>query len=236
MNKIEPTQHPFPHVWMGGDLGDYRICDSTYNGYELASLPPLPFDKFEGDFQWLLGQPSPFDFDDRFRQFWSNYDSVEKWKAEAPECKSKLLVDCAMRGALVPNAFFTFMDSIELVTRLRSPTDCYFEYPRTLIPYPTSHGGHFLHFYSDSQHCCLWYLYIDPQQRCAVVVSDDLSEPHDDDFWCNERGHIMRCAPSFESFIYRLWIEDEIWFRLVNNDQPLTPEMTEYLRFYKPDG
>lgn len=235
MNEIEPIQHPFPHVWIGGDLGDYRLCDSTYNGYEFASLPPIPNDDFDRDFQWLLRQPSPFAFDSHFRQFWNNYDSLEKWKAEALECKTSLLADSTNRGAQIPIEFLTFMDNIELVTRLRSPTDCYFEYPRKLIPYPTTHGGHFVHFYSDSQYCCLWYLYIDPQQRCVVVASDDLSEPHDDDFWYNERGHITQCAPSFESFIYRLWIENEIWFRLVEKDQPLTPEMTEYLRFYNSE-
>ena len=29
--------------------------------------------------------------------------------------------------------------------------------------------------------------------------------------------------------MYRLWIESEIWFRLVEQDQPLTDEMQEYL-------
>ncbi len=170
MTEIEQHQYPFPPIWIGGDLGDYRLCDSTYCGYELASLPPLPDDELNGDFQWLMRQPSPFDFDSRFRQFWSNYDDLEKWKGKSPECKTLLLANAEIHGAGIPAAFLRFMDNIDLVTRIRSPTDCHFEYPQNVIPYPTCHGGHFVHFYSDSQSCCLWYLYIDPQQRCIVTA------------------------------------------------------------------
>lgn len=235
MNEIEPQQSPFPHIWIGGDLEEYRLCDSTYEGYELATLPPLKNVEFTGDFRWLLNEQSPLDFDQRYHQSWSDYDNFEKWKANASKSKTLLLAESTKLGVQIPDVFFAFMDNTDLVARLWSPTDCYFEYPRTLIPYPASHGGYFVHFYSDSQYCCLWYLYIDPMQRCVVVASDDLSEPHTDDFWHNEHGHIVLCAPSFESFIYRLWIENEIWYRLVREDQPLTPEMIEYLRFYKPD-
>ncbi|MEX1232340.1 MAG: hypothetical protein WEB58_18995 [Planctomycetaceae bacterium] len=234
MNFLEVWRFGFPPIWVGSDLSDYRTADGTYDRYPLSSLPPTPDDEFNGDFQWLLSQPSPMDYDRRFQEFWTNYDALEKWKAEAPDRKSSLLCEAVDRNIKIPDAFFNFMDDIDLVARLRSPTDCYFDYPATVIPYPTAHCGHFIHFWSDSQHCCMWYLYIDPQQNCVVVASGAfLEEPHDDAFWQNEREQIVYCAPSFESFIWRLWIENEIWFRLVERDQPLTSEMKQYLHFYE---
>ena len=40
------------------------------------------------------------------------------------------------------------------------------------------------------------------------------------------------CAASFSDFIYRLWIENEIWFRLQLESRPLTEEQERYVGFY----
>ncbi|QDU98277.1 hypothetical protein [Lignipirellula cremea] len=238
----QQTPPPFPQVWIGTDLGDYRTCTGTYQGYDLSTVPPLPEDRFDGSFAWLLSQPSPFTFDKRFGEFWTNYDSLEKRKTDAPQSKAALLQESSRLGVEIPAAFFLFLDNLELVTRIRSCTDCYFEYAQTLLPHPEPPGGHFVHFYSDSQYCCLWYLYIDPQQRCYVVASDDLTEPVDEnsdqETWRKHYGGpALLCAWSFESFVYRLWIENEIWYRLNLKDQPpLLEEMRDYLAFYASDA
>jgi len=230
MNFLESRRYSFPAVWIGGDLEDYRICDSTYNLYDIGSLPPLPGDELNGSFDWLIRHPSPLDFDERFRDGWGITDG---WNNYTRDSKAELMAACQESNVHIPPEFFRFMDNIDLVTRIRSPTDCEFVYPRAIIPYPSSHAGHFVHFYSDSQDCWLWYLYIDPEQNCVVIAADDfLDEPHDDEYWYNEHGHMNLCASSFESFMFRLWIENEIWFRLVQNDLPLTHQMIEYLRFY----
>jgi hypothetical protein len=36
------------------------------------------------------------------------------------------------------------------------------------------------------------------------------------------------CAPSFEAFLYRFWMENMIWFNLVERE-PLTEEQRQYL-------
>lgn len=225
-------QFPFPPIWIGGDLQEYRSAAGTYDRYEAESLPPLPQEPFRGDFAWLFEQPSPLEYDDRHKAGWTTYGGLEKWPAGAARCKALLTADAAMRGVRIPEPFFAFMDDVQLVSRLRSPTDCCFVYPDALIESPAPSGGHFVHFYSDSQDCYLWYLYIDRQGRSAVVASDDLTEPQDETFWENEREQIVLCATSFESFLYRTWIENEIWYRLVKHDQPLTAEMHDYLRHY----
>ena len=40
------------------------------------------------------------------------------------------------------------------------------------------------------------------------------------------------CAPSFEQFIYRLWMENEIWYALAWDKQPLTPLQQAYVDHY----
>ena len=38
----------------------------------------------------------------------------------------------------------------------------------------------------------------------------------------------LLCAPTFEDFILRFWLENTIWFSL-NEARPLTSEQSEYL-------
>jgi hypothetical protein len=40
------------------------------------------------------------------------------------------------------------------------------------------------------------------------------------------------CADTFLEFIWRFWIENEIWFVLSVDKQPLTPAQDKYIRHY----
>jgi hypothetical protein len=227
------TQFPFPRVWIAGDLGDYRPCESTYCRYDCQSLPPLPADPLNGSYSWLEYQPSPLAFDKRFAKEWDS-KAVGSWKECWDVVRPRLIAHANQCGAAIPDTFMTFFSNVELVTRMRSPTACFFRASDQLISFPSAHGGHFIHFLSDSQNCYEWYLYIDPRQRHCVVASiEDLADSAlPAQFWENDRGEIVACESTFESFILRLWMENEIWFRLVEHDQPLTREMTEYLNHY----
>ncbi|MEM7371988.1 MAG: hypothetical protein AAF587_25455 [Bacteroidota bacterium] len=41
------------------------------------------------------------------------------------------------------------------------------------------------------------------------------------------------CAPSFEEFIYRFWIENEIWFKTIWDKVELSQEEQQYANFFK---
>ncbi len=41
------------------------------------------------------------------------------------------------------------------------------------------------------------------------------------------------CAKNFAEFIWRFWIENEIWFALALNDHSLTPPEREYVDHYR---
>jgi len=222
---------PFPPVWIGGDLGEFRPCDSTYCRYDYRSLPRLPTYLFDGSFSWLRRHPSPLEYDSRFAESWGKAGRAS-WKENSERVRPELLIGARECGVTLPDAYSAFLFDVDLVAMIRSPTDCYFNLSKSMIPNGGRQGGHFVHFLSDSQNCYEWYLFIDPKgQHCVVASFEDLAGTTlPDGFWENNRQEIVFCGRSFEAFVFRLWIENEIWFRLVEKDQPLTDEMQEYLR------
>jgi hypothetical protein len=224
-------QFPFPPVWIGGDLGDFRSCDSTYCRFDYRLLPRLPTYQFDGTFSWLRRHPSPLEYDSRFAGAWGK-DGPSQWKVKAERIRPDLLKAARDCGVTIPDTYMTLLFDVDLVSMMRFPTDCYFRLSKTIISNRGPQGGHFVHFLSDSQNCYEWYLFVDPKDRHCVVASfEDLSQSTlPERFWENDRQEIVYCARSFEAFVFRLWIENEIWFRLEDQDQPLTDEMVEYLR------
>jgi hypothetical protein len=219
---------PFRTVWVATDLGDFRPCDSTYCRYDGLTLPSLPQHLFNGTYSWLRRHPSPLEYDKRFAGAWGNDAAV--WNDGAERNRTLLLSAASACGITLPDAFMRFLFDRSLVTMLRSPTDCYFHRPVSVIESAGSVPGHFVHFLSDSQNCYEWYLFIDSKgNHCVVATWEMLNEPSlPATFWDNRRDEIVACADSFEAFIYRLWIENEIWFRDYKKDQPFTEEMRAY--------
>jgi hypothetical protein len=130
----------------------------------------------------------------------------------------------------LPPAFQIFARDVSLRQRLRSATACYLDLGERTVSVEA--GGMLIHFLSDQQWVLHWLLYIGPGPSGCVVAtpeplgfSDDgiehfsLGSPSDDAF---------RCASSFNEFLYRFWIENEIWFAL-NDKRVLTREQQHYL-------
>lgn len=89
----------------------------------------------------------------------------------------------------------------------------------------------------------LWYLYLTPQGEHRVLATHprfhDLAEsPEYADLFKSEveRQETLKgvyvCAPSFEGFLYRFWIENTIWYNLYLR-KPLTEEQKRYLSHYR---
>lgn len=228
------VRYPFPPHWIGIELPDYRWCDSTYCRYDYRTLPRFRARDFDGSFSWLRHQPSPLGFDSHFSSGWSP-QSLKHWRESSQQFRQNLLLSARELGVSIPESMLTFLLDVELVSRVRSPTDCYFTRSTQIIVNPGPQRGHFLHFMSDSQSCFEWYLYFDPGGKDRVVAtSADLSDPKIPmTFWECNHEEIVVCGSSFESFIYRLWIENEAWYRLEIKDQPMTPAMREYLELSK---
>lgn len=220
----------FNAAWCATDLGKYRACRYTYEYYSLESLPPLDSSQFTGAFRWLgdAGDPVP-------RQ-------VLKLNG--------LARDLAGRGLTLPQDFVTFQTTENLYGSLDdvSVTGCWTDLSDPL-PSPVEPDALLVRFFRDQQDCVIWYLYLRPMGEAFVVHSDldyefeyearrngeetqtDLEHAEE------QRAAILWCAPSFEEFAYRFWIENRLW-HAVNEPEPplLEPRQQDYLNHYAPPG
>jgi hypothetical protein len=128
------------------------------------------------------------------------------------------------RGFTLPDVFLTFMRSRELRRRVPSTTACYFDAPNDLVD--MADGGVLFRFLNDQQWCILWYLYLAPDSTHAIIASThgfdvpELNKPED---IAHNPPRIWLCAPDFETFLFRFWLVNHIWFATKHAPRPLTP-------------
>ncbi|MEV6703136.1 hypothetical protein AB0M68_39500 [Streptomyces sp. NPDC051453] len=218
----------FDSAWCATDLGEYRPCRYTYEYYPYESLPPLDSTEFTGAFQWLggTGEPVP----------------------EQVTALDRLVENLAAKGLTLPRDFVTFQADSKLHYSLDevSVTCCWTDISEPL-PSPVEPGAFLVRFLRDQQDCVIWYLYLRPSGEVFVVHSYldyeyeyearrdgeateiDLDDPEE------QRAAILWCAPSFEEFAHRFWIENRLWHALNGNDlSGLEPQACDYLRYYAP--
>jgi hypothetical protein len=222
-----PNQTPFPAAWLSIELEGYRDHPelATYSSFSYEKLPSLSTELFRGNFEWLK-ESEPQESGDEAADLSSQVD--------------RLLKTALQMHLVLPDEFVRFMKSLDLPNRIRSGTDCFFDLSSEIVASPANEGGYLIRFLSDSQGCLFWYLYLTETGEHCIVVSDKLfgSEGellHDDEEIedSGEESYICFCAQSFEEFIYRFWIENEVWFALSYDDEPLTQEQENYVAHYK---
>jgi len=81
----------------------------------------------------------------------------------------RMLAEAASKAVDLPEAFVNFMNNPNLHNTFRSVTDCFFTFPReyTAIRLNPLDAAMHVHFYSDSQSCVLWDLYVHPVGHTA---------------------------------------------------------------------
>jgi hypothetical protein len=223
---MKPEQTPFHPAWLAFDLGKHRPCDGTYCYYELDKTPPLDSTLFKGEFQWLP------DLSPEMKASLVIYKQTEMGEVEGK--LQSILADAKAKNINLPPEFVKFMSLESLQDQIPSCTACYFDLSAEITPCPLSNDeGFLIRFLNDQQWVLLWYLYIKPSGEHCVVVS---AIPFDDaEARKNLTDEIILnntffCAPGFEEFLYRFWLENEIWFALDGGE--LNPTMQDYLKFY----
>ncbi|MEV7388329.1 hypothetical protein [Streptomyces sp. NPDC091215] len=220
----------FDSAWCATDLGEYRTCRYTYEFYPYESLPPLDSTQFTGVFQWLGGTGDPV--------------------PEQVTALDRLAEGLSARGLTLPRDFVTFQADSKLRYSLDevSGTCCWTDISEPL-PSPVEPGAFLVRFLRDQQDCVIWYLYLRSSGEAFVVHSSldyeyeyearrdgeetetDLDDPEE------QRAAILWCAPSFEEFAHRFWIENRLWHALDGNDlSGLEPQLRDYLRHYALPG
>ena len=165
----------------------------------------------------------------------------EEREAQMPQWTDNLqgiIASAQHFGLSLPEAFLRLMSSPELQDCIPSCTACYFQLSQ-LTPCPgTGEDGYVVRFLHDQQDCVMWHLYLSPHGDEYVLASgtylDLVATNPDKVCHITEEGALGQtdiCAPSFEAFLYRFWMENMIWFNLVERE-PLTEEQRRYLAFY----
>jgi len=217
-----------PRVWWATDLPGFREHPTpfaTYSPFPYADLPPIER-TLDDELQWLrsepvvplsLGHSQPGD--------------------PAPErAATSVELDALLRDAAVelPRVFRTFISDPEPRTHMRSCTAGYLDLAQ--FPVDVGGGGSLIHFLSDQQWVLHWLLYLGGDASEAVVVTESAYGFEADgerlDRWDPADGGLSVCAESFSEFLFRYWIENEIWFRASDDESSLTDEQRRYATHY----
>ncbi len=73
-----------------------------------------------------------------------------------------------------------------------------------------------MRFLSDSQACLAWCLQLASNGTSRVLATWHLEDDSDELVPAGGRVHVV--APSFESFVYRFWLENLLWFKLTRKE------------------
>jgi hypothetical protein len=229
MSSTREHSAPFAFGWWSFDLGTYRPCGSTYCLYPYDSLPPIR--ELRGTLDWL----SPLDSqtDERMQPYRNSSESRRRL-TELENEVSKL-------GLSLPNAFVHLMSASKLQDQIPSCTACTFDLSAHVVPCIGESSGYLIRFLRDQQDVFLWYLYLTPDgDECVLVSAYEFGDeadynPNDlpDDQVSAVISHTWICAPTFETFVYRFWLENTLWFKLNSaRNQALTDVEQRYLDHY----
>lgn len=228
-SEMRASQSPFPCHWWGtgleiAGLGGVRPDIATYGRYEFERLPKLPFE-LRGDFSWLLSSPAQLHHIGKERAV-DNAHAIKNLRASATNL-----------GLVLPQPFMKFMETTSLQERVRSNTDCFLDLCPELVSLPGA-DGYLARFLADSQACVFWYLYLTSDASDHAVVSTPMFYGAESEQWQDQTrddAEIVFSAESFETFICRFWLENEIWFAAYEN-RPLTAAGRAYIESYRDNG
>lgn len=204
-----------PKGWLFSNIEGVREDDefSTYCLFDYETLPKIEVE-LDDEFNWLKNKPK--------------YLNEEDWAFDFDNQLGKFQEEAKSKGLVIPKSFVNFLCNENLIRKIRSNTDCYFELGDFIEEIPDT-GLYVIHFLSDSQYCAFWYLCLDKKGNHSVMASSNLFGHKSKDYdefreVDSETGYV--CASSFSEFIYRFWIENEICFK--NYDKEKLNEIEQY--------
>jgi hypothetical protein len=220
---------------LGVELPGYREegPDGEPSSYE--ELPPLDETRFDGTLQWLY--PTPKDSPPAVsadRQTLANL-------ASPPAHLRELVFSAEHLRLTLPEPFLSFMALPVLQEAIFACSADWVDSTAKIVPCPGHQEGYIIRFLNDQQDCEFWYLYLIPKSQVQYVLVSHLRlDPEEDETYRDPEGPadladaIFLCAPTFETFLYRYWLECNLVGKLAwSPPEPLTSEEQGYLAHYK---
>ena len=210
-----------PRQWVSVKVpGTSSTVDATYVGYPVDRLPPTPVGV--ADLEWLEDAPRhPEDY------MGSAFEEAVR------DLSSHAVAELLGGMDSVPDDFARFLGGDGLRDRLRSATDSYFDLGDSVVAVD---GGRLLHLISDSQWVFHWLLYLGDDGRSAVVGTSFPAgfelDPDEADFWQEEGWGYILVADSFAEFIWRWWMDNEIFYRVVVDKTGMSADDRAYVEHY----
>ena len=227
------------HAWVAHELPGFREAKSrsTYMEWDIQKLPPIPQANTLANFNWLRNKRPQNDEDN---------SQANRWKRILKTYHKEILKSAKSQEIKLPDSYLFFLEQPELLNRLRSCTGCFFTLPGLFPKMYRSNNVRLVHFLQDGQGRAYWYLCIKASGDYRVVMTeryvgggfDELNNWDEEDrkFEKNvsqpKSSNLCIVEYSFEEFLYRFWIENEIWMELVERKVSLIGEKSEYARHY----
>lgn len=172
---------------------------------DLKELPHTP----DGSFTWLTKTP-------RHNEWTIGERSASKLSSQLKSA----IASARHHGLTLPKVFVTFIGTPSLHAHLRSVTACYLDVAESVLPFA---NGFLIRFLADQQGCAFWYIYTnkDASDHCVVYSceyfdADNMDHEIDD----LKESDFQVCAVSFEAFLSRFWLENEILFAQLDSTPP----------------
>jgi hypothetical protein len=219
---------PFARAWWSFELGDLRPCEDDYDPFPIESLPPIDTSLLTGDYAWLVGDEDDEDDQDES----GDDDDIATLMGTSPTAKkmAKLVKGLAKVKVTLPPAFVRFMEDANLQGAVPSCTGCEWELGN-LVESPFEDDAWMVRFLRDPEDALHWFLYLTPAGSYVVCSSAKLDDPKLDEPPAALQEKTWWCAPDFESFVYRFWLENVLWEQLEDKGM-LTPTEKKYLKHY----
>lgn len=231
MIRIPHKVSELPVTWSGGQPRTAADAAEVLKFAEWARrVAPL-----DGSLSWLT--PLDAHVRDEMEPHFADEESRDQLAARF----DKTVEEARAGGFRAPAAFLKLMRSRELRRRAPSCSACYFDAPDCLVE--TGDGGVLWRFLNDQQWCMLWYLYLGKDGGEAVVASwraldvseDETGEEEEEeevdvpDLGPGDPG-IWVCAQDFETFLFRFWLENNVWFVKHDAHRAMTAIEKEFVR------
>ncbi len=202
-----------PRIWRFLDIDGYRVHSDQafgmYKPFDLDRQPPAP-DGLTGRFEWLSQCSAP--------EEWAitQDDDGDHTRVQRPEA----LAEIAGSREVDP-AFRFFIEHPELQRKVRSVSGCYLDLADVGVSIGDA-DGLLCHFLSDQQWVRHWLVWCGPGPRQGSVVttskpygfgSEDWHEPEPASISNIGATDLEVCADSFEEFLFRFWVENELWHK-----------------------